>query len=132
MPDLLNYLITALIAATAGAIAPILVARFSKTREERESGLASDYLKIADMSGEQLEKKINQVNVLEAKTASLQAQIIAMQIDHNTQQVENLKVIEALKDYIKVLIGVLREHDMEVPPRPEILRETNPKMKALK
>jgi hypothetical protein len=35
MPDLMNYLITALIAALMGALTPILIARFSKTKQER-------------------------------------------------------------------------------------------------
>jgi Spy/CpxP family protein refolding chaperone len=66
MPDILNLLITALIAAAAGAITPVLVARYAKRKEERDSGLVSDYIKITDMTGAQLERKINQVNKLEA------------------------------------------------------------------
>lgn len=101
-------------------------------RKTREAGLASDYLRIADMSGEQLEKKINQINVLEKQVESLQAQITAMQIDHHNKEVENTKVIEALKLYIKVLIDILRAHSIDIPARPDILKESDPKIKAIK
>lgn len=106
--------------------------KWINTRRSRDAGLVTDYLKIADMTGEQLEKKINQVNVLEAKIESLQAQITAMQLDNNNKQIENDRVIEALKAYIKVLIDELRRHNMDIPPRPDILRESNPKIKAIK
>ena len=113
--------------------------KWFNSRRSRDAGLVTDYLKIADMSGEQLERKVNQINVLEAQIealraqiASLQAQITAAQIDSNTRQTENERVIEALKDYIKVLIDELRRHDMDIPPRPDILKESNPKIKAVK
>jgi hypothetical protein len=63
--ELIQVVITALVSSIGGALSAILIARYSKRKEERDSGLASDYLKIADMSGVQLEKKINQVDRLE-------------------------------------------------------------------
>jgi TolA-binding protein len=102
------------------------------TKRARDAGLVSDYIKIADMTGEQLEKKINQINVLEKQVESLQAQITAMQIDHNNKQIENNKVMQAMKDYIGVLIAILREHKIEIPQRPDILKESNPKIQAIK
>jgi hypothetical protein len=65
MTDIIGYLITTLIAALAGALTPVLIARYSKSKQERDSGLVSDYIKITDMTGAQLERKINQVDRLE-------------------------------------------------------------------
>src|SRR5215213_7524433 len=65
--EFIQTVIIALIGSVGGAISTILIARYSKNKQERDSGLASDYLKIADMSGLQLEKKINQVDRLEAE-----------------------------------------------------------------
>lgn len=107
------------------------VVQYINGKKSRDAGLASDYLKIADMTGDQLEKKINQINVLEHQIDSLQAQLTAMQIDHRNQQVQNEKVIEALKAYIKVLIDILRQNNIEIPARPDILKESSPKIKAV-
>jgi uncharacterized protein (UPF0335 family) len=101
-------------------------------KRARDAGLASDYLKIADMTGEQLEKKINKINVLEKDIEALQAQITAVQLDARNHQLELLRVIEALKAYVKVLIDILREHEIEIPPRPDILKESNPKIPRIK
>jgi Spy/CpxP family protein refolding chaperone len=71
--ELLNYAITAIIAAVAGALTPVLIARYSKNKQERDSGLVSDYIKITDMTGAQLERKINQINKLEAEIEAIKA-----------------------------------------------------------
>jgi uncharacterized protein (UPF0335 family) len=120
---------------------PLLVALVSvamqvwqwiSNKKARDAGLASDYLKIADMTGEQLEKKINKINVLEKDIEALQAQITAVQLDARNHQLELLQVIEALKAYIKILIDILRKHEIEIPPRPDILKESNPKIPRIK
>jgi uncharacterized protein (UPF0335 family) len=120
---------------------PLLVALVSvamqvwqwiSNKKARDAGLASDYLKIADMTGEQLEKKINKINVLEKDIEALQAQITAVQLDARNHQLELLQVIEALKAYIKILIDILRKHEIEIPPRPDILKESNPKIPRVK
>lgn len=102
------------------------------TRKSRDAGLVSDYLKIADMTGEQLEKKINQINVLEKDVESLQAQITAIRLDARNKEIELTSVIDALKAYIKVLIDELRRHDIDIPARPEILKESQPKIPRMK
>ena len=70
----INFILTAFISALLGALAPILIARYSKTKAERDSGLASDYLKLVDMSGEQLEKKINLIDKLERRIEELETE----------------------------------------------------------
>ena len=102
------------------------------SRRSRDAGLASDYLRIADMTAEQLEKKINQINILEKHAEAQQAQIIAIQLDARNKQVELTNIIEALKGYIKVLIDELRKHDIDIPPRPDILKESDPHIRPLK
>jgi hypothetical protein len=49
------------------------------------------------------------------------------------QKEKNLyEVIEALKSYIKILIDTLRAANIEIPPRPDILKESNPKIQAVR
>ena len=67
-----------------GGLVQYLVARFNKNKAERDSGLVSDYIKITDMTGAQLERKINQIDKLEAKIA-------AMEVAHK-QQITELQV----------------------------------------
>jgi hypothetical protein len=144
--EIINYVITAVFAALVGALTPILVARFSKTRRERELDLASGYIRLVDMTSDQLESKINQIgllekqlNILEDKIMlqrreidGLNARIIAMQIDEQAKETRWLAKFDALEQYIKLLIDILRAHDIEIPPRPDILKESDPKIKRMK
>jgi hypothetical protein len=65
--DLLKLIVAGLI----GALTPILIARYQKTKEERDSGLVRDYITIADMTGAQLERKINRIDNLEKEIEAI-------------------------------------------------------------
>lgn len=67
MNELVSTAIIAILGGLVGALSQVLVARFARTKQERDSGLASEYLKLADMSGDQLEKRINLIGKLEQK-----------------------------------------------------------------
>jgi hypothetical protein len=71
MNEFIFSLVTILISALAGALGSVLIARYSKGKQERESGLVSDYIKITDMTGAQLERKINQVDRLEVEIEAI-------------------------------------------------------------
>jgi chromosome segregation ATPase len=95
MDELIKLAITAIIGAVGGALTPILIARYSKSREERDSGLVVDYIKIADMTGAQLEKKINQINHLEQKVQDIQDARRAREIETQAERDELQARIQA-------------------------------------
>lgn len=135
----MELIATAIFSAILGALTPILIARFSKTKRERELDLAAGYIKLVDMTGEQLEAKINQISKLEERINlqqreidGLNAQIVSMKIDERAKELRLTAKIEALEQYIKLLIDILRAHDIEIPPRPDVLKESDPKLKKVK
>jgi Spy/CpxP family protein refolding chaperone len=122
MPDILNLLITALIAAAAGAITPVLAARYAKRKEERDSGLVSDYIKITDMTGAQLERKINQINKLEADIELIKEARIKRDIESQKER-DELKariqsdLIETQRlrnDYAQAKKQIIKLEDMAI------------------
>lgn len=62
MQEIITIILTAVI---SGILSPIIVARFTKSKKEKDVSLASDYLKLADMTAEQLEKTLNKVSTLD-------------------------------------------------------------------
>ena len=144
-----ELVITALITAVCTAITPILIARYSKNKAERESGLVSDYLNIADMTGAQLERKINQVDRLEkeieaikearrkreeetrAEREELEAKIKAELIDSRDIRIENAekeKRIARLEramisqgKYIDTLKTAMQKAEIPVPLNGEVM-----------
>jgi len=90
-----------------GALAAVLIARFSKTKAERESGLAADYLKLADMSGDQLEKRINLIGKLESRITELE--------DHRDKREKQFKLQQtALEERINELEDHRTKRDEEI------------------
>ena len=62
MQEIITIILTAVI---SGILSPIIVARFTKSKKEKDVSLAADYLKLADMTAEQLEKTLNKVSTLD-------------------------------------------------------------------
>ena len=71
-----------------GGLIQFLVDRFKKNKAERDSGLVSDYIKITDMTGAQLERKINQVDRLELKIATMETEREAQRVARNAEIAE--------------------------------------------
>lgn len=79
------------------------------------------------------EQKTKRIDEQDKEIAALRAQVVAIHIDATNKQNELTAVIEALKAYIAVLIETLRRHNItDIPPRPDILKDTDPKIKAVK
>ena len=62
MNEIITIIVTAVV---SGILSPIFVSRFSKSKKEKDVSLAADYLKLADMTVDQLEKKLNQISILD-------------------------------------------------------------------
>jgi hypothetical protein len=73
MTETLTTIFLTICGGLVGALSQVLIARYSKNKQERDSGLVSDYIKITDMTGAQLERKINQVNKLETEIEAIKA-----------------------------------------------------------
>ena len=51
--------VTAVVGAAVGSLGQILAARLSKSKHERDAGLAKEYLSLANITADELEKRIN-------------------------------------------------------------------------
>jgi hypothetical protein len=71
MTETLTTIFLTICGGLVGALSQVLIARYSKNKQERDSGLVSDYIKITDMTGAQLERKINQINKLESEIEAI-------------------------------------------------------------
>lgn len=116
-----NIIIT-LVAGFAGALFKVLADRYSKSKAERDLGMASDYLKLADMTGAQLEKKINQINVLESKIEAIQEarkkREIEIQSEHDELKVriqsDLMETRELRADYASAQKRIIKLEDMVI------------------
>ena len=138
MSEVLPTIISALVGALAGALGSILIARYSKPKAERDSGIAADYLKLVDMSGEQLEKKINKIGQLEKridelekendelrplrserdeKLEAMEARIAALDAQIRRDTIETQELIERyqnLKDFTESIIAALEKRGIKL------------------
>lgn len=142
----INLILTAIVSAIVGALMQIMVARFSKPKGERRADLADKWLKIADMSADQVEERINYIATLDARIRQqeekivlqqkeidgLNARIVSMQIDERAKDARLTAKIEALEQYVGLLINILRSHHIDIPPRPDVLKESSPKIAKMK
>lgn len=150
--DLKDWLIL-FSAVLSGAITPIalqLLQRKSKQQDEAETSvdIAEAANKIVTGGAEAVEAMKKVLLIYETRDTqhkqeiqNLQARLTAMQLDEVEKERINrernnaiAEEIDALKKYIEVLVGTLRENNIDIPPRPEILKDsgTLQKIKAIK
>lgn len=148
----LRDLLTILIAFGAGVLVPLIQSWWQrKSREKLETELDLDVgdvaQKIVSGSGaavDIMEKLLNRYEakfeMQEQEIASLQARLTAMQIDEQKKSVQEnernqaiAEKIGALEDWSKTLVDTLRKNNIEVPPRPDKLkdRDTLEKIRAV-
>jgi len=112
----MHEIVTAFVSALLGALVPILIARYSKTKAERDSGLAMDYLKLADMSGEQLEKKINFISQMDQRINELEAKSTEQELENvRLKEMRNERddKIEAMEAHIAALDAQIKRDLIE-------------------
>ena len=155
-----DKLLPILIALASGTITPIVIHFLQrKSKEKTESEIDLDISdaaqKIANGSASAVEvlekllmrydKKIQdqdkKIQDQEREISNLNARITAMRIDEEARdrldRERNIAIVnkfEALQDYIKVLVDTLRNNDIKIPPRPQLLKErdTLDDIKAIK
>lgn len=67
-----NDILSLVIGAVIGAIGQVFVARFSKSKKEKDISIAEGAFKIADLTSEQLEKKLIQIDKMDKDLAVLE------------------------------------------------------------
>lgn len=147
MPSL-EFIVTALIGLSSGFLAPVVIQWIQKRKSPTDTivNIAQSAQEIAE-GGERAvaaaarmfevyETRISALNLRVIKQdeqiVTLQALVTSMQFDEQKKEAYFMGVIDALKLYVKQLADILRENKIEVPPRPDILRESDPKIKAIK
>ena len=147
-----NMVIPVLVGLVSGAITPIvieLLRRKSKMQSEAETDvdvaeaaqkIVSGSASAVDVMTDLLKRYDLKIEEQEREIRNLQAQITKMQLDERARErYENVRnkaiadKIEGLENYIKTLIDTLRTNNLEIPPRPEILknRDTLDKIRAI-
>ena len=69
---------------------------------------------------------------LRLEVSSLRTEIFNLRVQEDEKEKQLTEFIDVLKNYIKVLIDILRENKIEIPPRPDILKESNPKIPRIR
>jgi uncharacterized membrane protein len=133
-----EIIITAFVGFAAGSITPVVL-HFLNRRNQTNQTNAEAISKIAQGGETAVNAAIQLLNEYQEDNARLRLELSGVRTDlfdlrvQEQEKEKNLfEVIEALKAYIKTLIDTLRAADIEIPPRPDILKESNPKIKAVK
>jgi chromosome segregation ATPase len=85
MSDALLILISTVIGGILYAVlGPVIAARFSKTKKEKEVDMATGYIRLIDLSAEQLERYINLVRQLDLRQEELEKALGALEVENNT------------------------------------------------
>jgi hypothetical protein len=134
----IEIIITALVGFAAGSITPVVL-HFLNRRNQTNQTNAEVIHKIAQGGETAVNAAIQLLNEYQEDNARLRLELSAVRTDlfnlrvQEGQKEKNLyEVIEALKSYIKILIDTLRAANIEIPPRPDILKESNPKIQAVR
>jgi uncharacterized coiled-coil protein SlyX len=143
-----EFIITALLALSSGFLAPVVIQWLQKRKSPADAivNIAQSAQEIAE-GGERAvaaaarmfeiyETRMSMLNLRvieqDKQIVTLQALVTSMQFDEQKKEAYFMGVINALKLYVKHLADILRENKLEVPPRPDILKESDPKIKAIK
>lgn len=132
-----NVIIPALVGLASGLVAPLLIQLINRRNATNQTN-AEVINKIAQGGEKAISAAIQLLNEyqednaeLRAEVSSLKAEIVSMRIDERAKEARmNLK-IEALEQYIKLLIDTLRAASIDIPPRPDVLKESDPKIRKM-
>ena len=128
----------ALVGMVSGLIAPVILQLFqqrnqtTRTNAEAMKSIAEGGEKAVSAAVRLLDEYQDDNATLRKEVDALRAEIISMRIDERAKELRLNAKIEALEQYIKLLIDTLRNNNLDIPPRPDILKESDPKIKPIK
>lgn len=99
--ELLVSLITVFFGA--GWFGQFLLARYSKTKKQRDIDISKDYLSLVNMTADELEKRINLIGKLSDDVHTLSNENYLLKVKQN-QRDEQLKEMEAKQTALQVQI----------------------------
>ena len=97
----MDEIIKLVLVAFLGALTPILIARYSKPKRERDAALSQIYLHLADMTADQLEERINLIGKLDNRIGGLTSENLNMLAEISQlkglreERTEQLEALEA-------------------------------------
>lgn len=134
-----EIILTAAVGFLGGSITPLAL-HFLNRRNLTNQTNADVMNKIATGGQAAVSAAVQMLNELQEENArlrldlsGLRTDLYNLQVGEQEKQLKLNEVIDALKAYIKVLIDTLREHGIkDIPPRPDILKESDPKIPRMK
>ena len=128
----------ALVGMVSGLIAPVILQLFqqrnqtTRTNAEAMKSIAEGGEKAVSAAVRLLDEYQDDNATLRKEVDVLRTEIMSMRIDERAKELRLNAKIEALEQYIKLLIDTLRNNNLDIPPRPDILKESDPKIKPIK
>jgi chromosome segregation ATPase len=110
----INPLVTLIIGGLVTALGQLILARYAKPKRERDAALSEVYLKLADMTADQLEEKINRITHLDKQVQEMAEDNRKLKRDWELEQVETTRRRAEMDSQIRVLEGKLRDSAFEV------------------
>jgi chromosome segregation ATPase len=87
MSDALLVLIGTILMIMGGimqaTLGPVIASRFSKTKKEKDIDMTTGYIRLIDLSAEQLERYINLVRQLDLRQEELEKALGALEVENN-------------------------------------------------
>lgn len=111
-------------------VAPMITGYVNKSKTSSEINL-----NVSQMVKQYMESggDIAEMSIKIAARYELEVNKLTTKIDEQDKKIDELQEIVTLQnDYIKVIADAAREGGIVVPPRPDKLRESHPRMKAIK
>ena len=115
----LDRVITVLVSALV-AISPFLIARYSKSRREQGADLSQTYVKLLDLTADQLEERINLIGKLDNRIGELTAQGRSQQNEIETMRVELDKREEQIESMSALVAGLQAQINIDAAERGDL------------
>ena len=137
----LDFILPLIVGLASGFVAPLLLQLLGhkETKSRTDLNIAQAAGEIAE-GGERavaavtklLEEYEERNKEQKQEIINLRAQLAAMQIDERASAARLTAKIDALEGYIKLLVEILRSNNIDIPPRPDVLKESSGKIKAVR
>lgn len=140
------FIISILSSIATTIIAPIITRFLERRKVKSEEDLniaqaAGDIIEGGDKAVARFERLLNRYedknSKLEAKIDAqsteifnLNTRLTAQAIDQREKESRWEAKFRAFEDYVSLLVTILRQHEIEIPPRPDVLKESQ-KVKAI-
>jgi chromosome segregation ATPase len=96
-------------------LGPVIAARFSKSRAEKDLDMSTGYIKLIDLSAEQLEKYLNLVTRLEVRTGEIEKAMRTLEVENTTlerqreERDDRILSLEEKNDALQAAIAGLKK-----------------------